>query len=88
MKDRYPEHTKLDKVKDKSQAIADFIEWVENNKEIELCGYPPDSSELVPISCLYISLKSLLAEFFGVDTKKLEDEKDLMLKDLKEINGE
>ena len=91
----FPEHLKLDAVKDKSQAIGEFLEWLQANgvqlcrphKHTEgcededfpirklICGYEDDS--LVPIRD---SIESLLASFFGIDPKKLEEEKQYMLR--------
>jgi len=35
----YPEHDKLHKVADKSQAVGDFLEWLQNKKEVVLCKW-------------------------------------------------
>jgi len=34
-----PEHDKLEKVKDKSQAIGEFLEWLRGAKKIRLCRW-------------------------------------------------
>lgn len=35
----YPEHEKLDEIKDQSQAIGEFLEWLGREKSIELCEW-------------------------------------------------
>jgi len=71
---RYKEHEKLQTVKDSSQTIGEFIEWC-NNKGIFLGEYDR-FDELVPTRK---NTETLLAEFFKIDLKKLEQEKRDML---------
>jgi len=70
----YPEHEKLKAVKDRSQAIGKFIEWLETDKRMAIChndgqGYWPTGT---PIT-------KLLAEHFEIDLDRLEDEKRQMM---------
>jgi len=37
----YPEHEKLSKISDKSQAVGDFLEWLRGEKEIVFAAYEP-----------------------------------------------
>jgi hypothetical protein len=96
---KYPEHDKLQAVKVKSQACGEFIEWLQHKKKIELasrhshtdscedaegesrCGLEQD--QLIEH---YGRMEELLAEFFGIDRKKLELEKRAMLADLQREN--
>jgi len=73
----YPQHEKLDAVKDLSQAIADFLDWLNSEKGIFLASYGNiDSNWLTPD----ITAKDrLLAEYFGIDLDALEAEKRAML---------
>jgi len=71
---RYKEHEKLQAVKDKSQEIGDFLEWC-NNKGIFLGEYDR-FDELVPIRK---NTETMLAEYFKINLKKLEQEKRDML---------
>lgn len=95
----YPEHDKLAKVKDKSQTCGQFLDWLESDGRILCkyhkhtddcgvdrwghpdCGYSEES--LVPI---HTSIEDLLAEFFQIDRKKLEQEKRQMLNEIRRAN--
>ncbi len=35
----YPEHDKLHKVVDESQAVGEFLEWLQGKKEVVLCKW-------------------------------------------------
>ncbi|OEV13291.1 hypothetical protein [Streptomyces nanshensis] len=92
---RYPEHDKLTKVKETSQAVYRFLEAV-GEKDIQLmrtvpdhiCPMEPDDSESVHIPVSGQQLKELLAEHFGIDLKKLDAEKEQMLDDLRAVQAE
>jgi hypothetical protein len=70
----YPEHAKLVEVTDKSQSIGEFLEWLANMHHISLAKHI--RGELV---LLDMPLQDLLAMFFEIDLKKIEDEKLAML---------
>ena len=74
----YPEHEKLNEVKDQSQAIADFLDWIQSEKGIVLANYGnSDSNWLTPDGT---AKDRLLAEYFGIDLDALEAEKRVMLR--------
>jgi TusA-related sulfurtransferase len=73
----YPEHDKLAAISDQSQAIHDFIEWCEDEKRIYL-----EHVEDRPFS-----LRDLLAEHFGIDLAKINQEKAAMVDALREANA-
>jgi hypothetical protein len=75
----YPEHEKLAKVKDRSQACGEFLEWLTSEGGFVLCKYVKDRVFPVPAS---VSIADLLARFFKIDQKKIEDEKRAMLAEL------
>lgn len=93
---KYPEHEKLKKISDKSQACGDFLSWLLGEKELVLaqyhehnetcrgrdgfkhCGYRKDE-----LAITYVSVDSLLAEFFGIDQQKIWEEKDAMLAEIR-----
>ena len=79
----YPEHDKLSAIKDKSQAIGEFLEWLDYEKNYRVCSLCESSDgwreEYSPI---FTSNEKLLAEFFCIDLKKLEQEKRKMLDEL------
>ena len=77
----YPEHEKLQKVQGNSQAIGEFIDWLRYEKHI----YLAESSG--PNGGLYhqhVSDQDLLAEFYRIDRKALEEEKRAMLRTIRE----
>jgi hypothetical protein len=58
----YPEHEKLKAIKDKSQAIGEFIDWLESEKHVQLCTLDAEGDEYVP---QFTPRVTLLAQFFG-----------------------
>lgn len=93
---KYPEHDKLEKVKDKSQACGEFLEWLLDEKRYQLSEYHTHTDECYDdegeLTCrtsserLYpaaVNTRKLLAEFFEIDEAKLEEEKVAMLAELR-----
>lgn len=78
----YPEHDKLTAVKDQTEAIHDFLEWCAMRGAIQLCEFDERSDHFWPID----SDDNLLAEWAGIDLKKLEAEKRQMLDRIREMN--
>lgn len=74
---QYPEHEKLAKVKDKSQAAGDFLAWLRDEKKLILCREIDD--ELMPE---FPQFEKLLGEFFEINLNVIEDEKRAMLAQL------
>lgn len=110
----YPEHDKLSKISDQSQAIGEFLNWLADVKEVLLAQYavesricrncdhedPHEGEECGECGCdrqpvrnpdriyPYRGRKTkLLAEFFGIDENRLEDEKRAMLDTMREANA-
>jgi hypothetical protein len=81
----YPEHERLHAIKDKSQAIGEFLDFFLPSKGIVLMEKQPRYDDYVPIRR---SIYSLLAEFFNIDQDKLDAEKKAMLTVLREANDE
>jgi hypothetical protein len=95
---KYPEHEKLKVIAHLSQSNFDFIEWLGAEKGYRLCrahehtedcepdpsrfGYTCGLSEGEYYSILP-SIRDLLAEFHGIDLKKIESEKEAMLEELR-----
>lgn len=76
----YPEHAKFDKVRDKAQAIGEFIEhggWL-------LCKWPEGESHPKPTN---FTINQVLGDYFEIDTKVLENEKRAMLERLANPNA-
>lgn len=73
---KFPEHEKLSAVQDKSQAIGEFLEWLTGERGYEIAEYTDSSDWPLPVR---YNTQSLLAEFFGIDLVKLDDEKRCMI---------
>lgn len=71
----YPEHDKLLAIKDQTQAIGEFLDWLHDDKGISLTkrdGF----GDLVPVATHW---EPLLAEWAGIDRDRLECERRRML---------
>jgi hypothetical protein len=79
----YPEHDKLDRIKVLSQAQAEFIEWLEEEKDISLCTWDDDDEGSGFRIRSRTPIQQLLAEYHHIDLKKLELEKRQMLEELR-----
>lgn len=93
---KYPEHERLRTVREQSQAIGEFIDWLET-EGIHLAWYPclnetrghdhvahPD--ECVESMYLYLvhdRPDRLIAKFFDIDLDKIEAEKRAMLDEIR-----
>lgn len=75
MNKKYPEHAKLRKIHDKSQAIGEFLEF----SGYELCEYKEDTDEFEPVPW---RIEGILAKYFEIDLDVLEQEKQTMLEEL------
>lgn len=74
----YPEHEKLAKVKDKSQAIGEFLNY--GLEDGVLLARYDKYDRLYPI---HQSTEALLAKYFDIDLVVLEKEKRAMLDGLR-----
>lgn len=77
----YPEHERLSKVRDKSQAIGEFLEWL-NEQDLHLARYDHRGVKLEPVPW---EIQNRLADFFGIDLNVLEDEKRTMLDEQRKL---
>jgi hypothetical protein len=77
----YPEHEKLEKISDKSQAIGEFLDWLRS--KYTLCKYDElrFGGTWWPVT---VDVQDLLAEYFEIDRQKIEFEKRLMLKRMRD----
>lgn len=78
----HPEHEKLTLVRDKSQAIGEFLEWLPT-QGIHLCTFHYQDNQY---RTAYTPITELLAKFFDIDLDKLENEKLAMLDSLRRRN--
>jgi hypothetical protein len=66
-----------------SQAAYDFIGWLSEAKSIELAKWEGERLWMIQTP-----LKTLLAEFHEVDLERLEEEKDRMLEQQRELDDD
>lgn len=78
----YPEHEKLKKVHDESQAIGAFLDWLSENGHV-ICNLN-EYDEYFP---WYKSIEQILALYFDIDLNVLEQEKRDMLDSWREKQG-
>ena len=84
----YPEHDKLSEVKEKSQAIGEFLEWYGSEGGGVWARYPSTETGDVMLSPQRLlpdhrPIDELLALYFEIDKNKLEEEKRAMLEELR-----
>lgn len=82
---RYPQHEKLIGVVDESQAVGEFLTWLSEVKGVLLGKWDQEGHKLTPHN---VSVTELLGEYYGIDLKKLDEEKAAMLEVLREAEGE
>lgn len=99
----YPEHVKLQKIVDKSQAIGAFLDWLQTSEGVHLtvrddrgfCGIPYDytddeGNQFVEVEeedyaykPVNRTIEEWLALYFGIDQRKISQEKAEMLEHLR-----
>ena len=73
----YPEHEKLKALDGASQTTGLFLDWLMGKYVLaQWVDTGRREEELLPARC---SIQDLLAEYFGIDQTKLENEKRAML---------
>lgn len=79
----YPEHEKLSKVSQKSQACGEFLDWL-YQQGYHLCSISDGYEDTyVPTPK---PVRRLLAEYFEIDEEKIETEKRAMMAELRKLN--
>ncbi len=81
MKTKTPELDKQLAVQDKSQPIGEFLDWLTSRKGYTVCFYKGGESwrEFLPVNK---TTETLLAEFFDIDLKKCEQERQALLAEI------
>jgi hypothetical protein len=79
----YPEHDKLAKVSTRSQAIGEFLDWLQNEQGITLANYDDEYYGGHQLLSVHRSIEEWLALYFDIDRGRLEDEKQAMLNSLR-----
>lgn len=81
-----PELEKVIAVKETSQAIGKFLDWLEGEFEAtvveDVYDEEEDETNSVPVS-LRLTREKLLALYFKIDLEKVEDEKQALLAELR-----
>lgn len=83
---KYPEHEKLSKVKHTSQAIGEFLDWLENEKGAAVCVLVRQNRHQHLYLPLQNNTEQLLAEYFDIDLKKLEEERRQIVDEMKKFS--
>ena len=78
----YPEHKKLESIKDKKNIVIDFLEWLSYDTDY-VFGTWTDDDLLMPAN---ENTETLLSEYFKIDLNKLETEKRAMLDSIRSTN--
>lgn len=82
----YPEHEKLKALNGKSQAVMEFLDWLDE-RGLTICHRPGLSDEN-KYQTIYVpsmtQAEALVAEFFDIDRHKLEIEKRAMLDEIRQ----
>ena len=84
---KYPEHVKLRSISGQSQAIGAFLDWLLNAHEPELflCIREKHHGRgSMTYGHAVYSIEKLLAEYFEIDSQKISDEKDAMVRALQQ----
>lgn len=94
----FPECDKLLAVRDKSQSVGEFIEWLSTEKQIFLAEWRPlkefkpgerehrvaHGREVDRLVGIAQPIERLLAEFFEIDMEQVETERRQMLADIQQ----
>jgi hypothetical protein len=76
----YPEHAKLKLIAEQSQVVGEFMDWL-GEKDIALVSFADYRDDGIPVPW-----RPLLAEYFGIDEKVIEQEKRAMLDAIRAAN--
>lgn len=84
---KYTEHEKLKSVQQESQFLGEFLDWMGENgyficKQEEAENY---SNHFITVQ-QHKSIEQWLSMFLNIDLKKIEVEKQQMLKEIREMN--
>lgn len=78
----YPEHAKLRKVSEETQAIGLFCD----NSRYVLCELMPETAEMHPYYRPVSDIQGAIAEHYGIDLKAIDREKAAMLAKIRASN--
>lgn len=82
-----PELDKMIEVQDKSQAISEFIEWMQNESGLSICRWENDARLYTKgYWQVETDFEGIMARFFGIDLKAADRERKAILAYLRERN--
>jgi hypothetical protein len=84
----YPETKELDKmlaVKDESQSIGNFIDWL-HNEGYGICEYE-EARDMGEWFQTHRTIEQLLADYFDIDLDKIEKERTAVLEFVRHTNN-
>jgi hypothetical protein len=79
----YPEHDKLAAVQRKSQAIGEFLDWL-NEQGILMAKYGLDADDPDTLYPTHEGITPVLARYFDIDLNLIETEKQAMLASIRQ----
>lgn len=82
LKEKYPEHEKLNNIKEMSQQLGSFIDWAQNSG-YSLHEYRGDDEDHGYWAPTRKDVNQLLSEYYKINLIKLEEEKCQMLDELR-----
>ncbi|QGZ16778.1 hypothetical protein PBI_DEWDROP_131 [Microbacterium phage Dewdrop] len=85
----YPEHEKLKAISGKSQEIGQFLEWMQSEKgyQVGIFGDADSGENPDRLYPTYLNIQELLADYFEIDLKVIEQEKRAMLDSIRAANA-
>ncbi len=79
---KYPMLDKMKELKEKSQPLGEFLNWLINEKGYYLCVADEDSlrGRFIPINS---NIEKILADYFKIDLEQAEKERQMILENLR-----
>ena len=71
-----PEHDKAKKFASEMQAIGEFLDWLTSVRHLHIASYDVDPDVLFPMPMTDLNINKLIAEFYGIDFKAYQAEKE------------
>jgi hypothetical protein len=95
MENKYPECEKFQAVREQANQIGEFIDFLRYEKKYTLAKWykledEDDDEEEIEQKLMpeFPDMEKLLAEYFDIDLKKLEEEKRVMLEECRKANAQ
>lgn len=80
MENKYPEHEKLHAIRDQSQILGEFLDWLTMDKRFSICEWNDTWGSMLRVPR---TTESYLEEFFHIDGAKIDEEKRQMLEEIR-----